>query len=287
MTDVAAPAGTAFERLRALIPQLRPSEARVVNALLDCGPDVLDRSVSEIAAAAGVGVATVVRACQSAGFAGFQAAKVALVRDTAVVAEVIQNDVAASDSPAEILAKVAASSADAVSRTTASVSPEALATAVARIAGADRVLCLGVGTSAPLAQDAAYRLLTVGIAAEAPPDVHVQHVRAQLLRPGDVALIVSHTGSTRETCAAAQAAKDAGATTIAVTSFTKTPLTDLADIILVAGGRETSYRVEAMASRFAHLAVLDALLVAVSLRDAERTRPAQAGTEHVLAEHRF
>ena len=42
-----------------------------------------------------------------------------------------------------------------------------------------------------------------------------------------------------------------------------------------------------MASRFAHLAVLDALLVAVSLRDVERTRPAQDGTEHVLAEHRF
>lgn len=287
MSTAPAESGTEFERLRALVPRMRPSEARVINALLDCGPEVLDRSVSELAATAGVGIGTVVRACQNAGFAGFQAAKIALVRDSAPAAELIQDDVAASDRPAEILAKIAASSAEAVSRTTASISPAALESAVTRITDASRVLCLGVGTSAPLAQDVAYRLLTIGIAAEAPPDVHVQHVRAQLLRPGDVAVLVSHTGATRETCAAAQAARNAGAATIAVTSFSQTPLTELADIVLVAGGRETSYRVEAMASRFAHLAVLDTLLVAVSLRRPEQTRLAQAGTEQVLAEHRF
>ena len=40
----------------------------------------------------------------------------------------------------------------------------------------------------------AYRLLWVGIEADAPADVHVQHVRATLLEPEDLALVISHTG---------------------------------------------------------------------------------------------
>ena len=68
-------------------------------------------------------------------------------------------------------------------------------------------LFFGVGTSAPLCQDAAYRFSAIGVLAEAPADVHVQHVQARLLSDQDVAVIVSHTGSTRETLAAAAAAR--------------------------------------------------------------------------------
>jgi SIS domain/Cobalamin-independent synthase, Catalytic domain len=83
------------------------------------------------------------------------------------------------------------------------------------------VLCLGVGTSAMLAQDAAYRLMWLGVRTEAPADVHAQHVRATAGEPGDAVLVVSHTGSTRETVTAARAASTSGATVIAVTSFAR------------------------------------------------------------------
>jgi DNA-binding MurR/RpiR family transcriptional regulator len=42
-----------------------------------------------------------------------------------------------------------------------------------------------------------------------------------------------------------------------------------------------------MASRIAHLCVLDALVLAVALLDVERTARAQANTAAVLAEHRY
>jgi DNA-binding MurR/RpiR family transcriptional regulator len=155
------------------------------------------------------------------------------------------------------------------------------------LSGARRVLCLGVGTSAPLAQDTAYRLATIGIDADAPPDAHVQHVRARLLKGKDVALAVSHTGATQETLGAVRGAREAGAAIIAITSFSSTPLTELADVTLVAGGRETSYRVAAMASRLAHLLVIDTLFTSLVLNDPRRARPAQQLTADVLAEHRY
>jgi RpiR family carbohydrate utilization transcriptional regulator len=149
------------------------------------------------------------------------------------------------------------------------------------------VLFVGVGTSAPLAQDAAYRLLTLGIRAQAPPDVHVQHVAARLLGPGDACFAVSHTGQTRETIAAMRAAREAGATTIAVTSFSHSPLTEIAEIVLVAGSRETAFRIEAMASRIAHITVLDAIFVSLALADRRRATAALDVTASVLSEHRF
>jgi DNA-binding MurR/RpiR family transcriptional regulator len=111
---------------------------------------------------------------------------------------------------------------------------------------------IGVGTSAPLAQDAAYRFRIAGVLAEAPHDVHVQHVSARLLGPGSVCVCFSHTGQTRETLGSVTAARNAGAVTIAIISFFRSPLTKLVDLVLVAGSGETDYRVEAMASRVAH-----------------------------------
>lgn len=279
--------GTVAEMVRAASGSLPPAEARVAQALLTRGADVVHSSVTEVALAADTGVGTVVRACQSLGFKGFQAAKIALAQDLLPLDERPRTDVAEGDSPAEVLAKLADASGDALRRAVASVAPDALGRATELISGARRVLCLGVGTSAPLAQDTAYRLATIGIDADAPPDVHVQHVRARLLKENDVALAVSHTGATQETLGAVRGAREAGAAIIAITSFSTTPLTELADVALVAGGRETRYRVEAMASRLAHLLVIDTLYTSLVLASPRRAQPAQQLTADVLAEHRY
>lgn len=279
--------GTVAEMVRAASGSLPPAEARVAQALLTRGADVVHSSVTEVALAADTGVGTVVRACQSLGFKGFQAAKIALAQDLLPLDERPRTDVAEGDSPAEVLAKLADASGDALRRAVSSVAADALGRATELIAGARRVLCLGVGTSAPLAQDTAYRLATIGIDADAPPDVHVQHVRARLLKENDVALAVSHTGATQETLGAVRGAREAGAAIIAITSFSTTPLTELADVALVAGGRETRYRVEAMASRLAHLLVIDTLYTSLVLASPRRAQPAQQLTADVLAEHRY
>lgn len=286
-SPVAAEPGSETERVRALAASLAPGEARAVAVLLSRRTEVIHLTVSEAAAAAEVGVGTVVRACQRLGFKGFQDAKIALAQDVRPLSPATHEEVAAGDTPSEVLAKLAASGYDAVHRVPASVEEGALARAVDLLRAARRVLVLGVGTSAPLVQDAAYRFSTIGVRADAPADVHVQHVQARLLGPEDVAIAVSHTGATHETVAAASGAKQAGAALIAITSFSHSPLTALTDVDLVAGGTETRFRVEAMTSRLAHLLVLDALYVSLVLAAPDRAAAFQELTRDVLAEHRF
>jgi RpiR family carbohydrate utilization transcriptional regulator len=83
------------------------------------------------------------------------------------------------------------------------------------------------------------------------------------------------------------AAKEAGAGTVAVTSFAASPLTELVDHAIIAGAREVSFRLEAMGSRLAHMAVMDALVAAVALSDEKRAAAALELYTDALSEHRL
>ena len=271
-------------RIRAALPALIPSDAKVARAILADPGGVVHLSVGDVAAAAGTSASTVVRCCQRLGFRGFQHLKIALAQDGAPRGPARP---AGSDSPRDVLGRVLLSGARVLKDSLSTVGVREFEEAVGALRRARRVLFVGVGTSAPLAQDAAYRFLTAGVRAEAPADVHTQHVAASLLEPPDVCFAVSHTGATRETVASVKAARESGATTIAVTSFSRSPITEFTGIVLVAGGPEVSFRLEAMTSRIAHLSVLDALFVAVALQTRERANVALDTTADVLSEHRY
>lgn len=275
-------------RIHAHLSGLQTAEARVARVVLDQPNVVIYKSASEVGQMASTSSATVVRCAQKMGFKGFHDLKLALANELAVFEHArAEQQRPEGDPRIAVLAEITRAGAESVRDAGALVDPEAFDAVVSAIADARRVLFFGVGTSAPLCQDAAYRFSAIGVLAEAPTDVHVQHVQARLLADVDVAVIVSYTGSTRETLRAAEAARDAGATTVAITSFTSSPLTELVDHTIVAGSRELALRLEAMASRLAHLALLDALLVAVANRDERRSAKALKLYTDVLGEHRL
>lgn len=273
--------------VHAALPSLQPSDERVARLFLEQPEAIVNMSVSETARQADVSTATVVRFAQKLGFKGFHAIKLALAQEIATSPDGRLADVEVSDTALDVLTKVARAGAQAVLDAATTVSGEALEAAVSALSAARSALFVAVGTSAPIAADAAYRFKTVGIPAEFPSDPHVQHVSARLLGHGDVCFAISHTGSTRETLLALDGAKRAGATTIAVTSFASSPLTEIVDHSIVAGAREVAFHLEAVSSRLAHVAVLDALLVAVTLRDQDRSSKALTLYTDVLSDHRL
>jgi RpiR family carbohydrate utilization transcriptional regulator len=282
----ASQAQPVLPRVRAILPSLQPSDARVAEVILDQPEAVIYRSVSELAELAETSTATVVRCAQKLGFKGFHDLKLALAQELSAFRGGVAED-KRDGAPESVLARVTAAGAESVRDAGALVSPVAFASAAAALASANRILFVAVGTSAPLAQDAAYRFRTIGLHADAPGDVHVQHVASRLLDRHDVCVAISHTGATRETLDAVRAAGAAGAGTIAITSFLRSPLTEIADVVLTAGSREVSFRLEAMASRLAHMAVVDALLVAVAESDEARSQAALDLYASTLADHRY
>ncbi|MCU1527756.1 MAG: Transcriptional regulator, RpiR family [Frondihabitans sp.] len=274
------------ERIRAALPSFSPAERRVADAILRNPMAVIHLSVMELAAIADASPATVVRLCATVGLRGYQELKITLASQSSPSDRRVLGDITPDDRVIDIAHKVMDGTARAVSQASQSIDPESLERIVETLVSARRVIFGAVGTSAPLALDTAYRLVTLGIDATFAPDVHTQHVTARMMGPSDVFFAISHTGSTFETLAAARAAKAAGATTVALTSFSRSPLTEISDLNIVAGSAETAYRVEAMASRIVHLSVLDALFVSVSRRS-DTSDAHLALTEDVLIEHRI
>ena len=85
----------------------------------------------------------------------------------------------------------------------------------------------------------------------------------------------------------ARLAKEAGATTICITNFGKSPLLAYADIVLHTMARETKFRTEAMTSRIAQLALIDALIACLALATYDRAVDTIGKTFEVLSTKRF
>lgn len=270
--------------LRTNLQGFSPAERRVADVVLVDPLAVLDASVTELADRAGTSSATVVRMCTSIGLKGYQELKTRLAVEYVPDADVPAD--AAVGTGAHLTATLLHDFASALKDTAAVLDIGEVENVVAALVAARRIQFAAVGTSAMLAFDGSYRLTTLGLSAFYEGDVHAQHIQARMLEPGDVLFAVSHTGSTFETLAAVRAARTAGATVVAITSFARSPLTELCDHVIIAGSAETRIRVEAVTSRLVHLAVLDALHVLIrhQLPDADSHLRAAAD---VLAEHRF
>lgn len=198
----------------------------------------------------------------------------------------IHEDLTPGDDTAAVIEKVFQSDLQALRDTQNALDVRALSKAVEAIRNARRVEVFGIGSAATIAEDTNYRLLRIGISSRVSVDSHIQAITASLADPSTAVITISHSGSTVETLTATRLAKEAGATTIAITNFGKSPLLAYVDIVLNTLARETQFRTEAMTSRIAQLAIVDALIACLALADYDRSVQTLAKTFDVLSTKR-
>jgi 6-phospho-3-hexuloisomerase len=95
-----------------------------------------------------------------------------------------------------------------------------------------RILLLGAGRSGLVARSLALRLLHLGYEVYVLGDTIVPSVSEK-----DLVIAISGSGTTRLILTAVEAARNVGATIVAITSFPESPLAKLADNIIVIKGR--------------------------------------------------
>jgi DNA-binding MurR/RpiR family transcriptional regulator len=251
----------------------------VARLLLEHPDAVIYQSVSEAADAAGTSTATVVRFAQKLGLKGFQELKLALAHDLPVPERRWPAN------QRSVLERVSAAAAQSIRDAAVLVNPEEFERAVMILNEARRVVWVAVGNSAMIAQEAAYLFRVIGVESEAPSDLVVKHLASRRLGPDDACVAVSQTGQTRETLTLTEAARTAGARIIALTSYMRSPLTGIADVVLTAGSREVDFAPEGMERRLALLVVIHSLLVAVAERDEQRSLRALDLHTDVMTQH--
>lgn len=281
--ETVVPLAGVLDRLRAARPTLPPTAGRIAAFILDHAADVVHMSVTEVAERAEASEGSVVALCQGIGARGFQQLKLAIARDLVQPVQFIHEDLTREDDTATVVNKIFRSNLQALQDTHKALNPAAMARAVALILAAERVEVYGIGSAAPIAEDANYRLLRIGVASKVVVDSHVQAISASLTDPRVATLTISHSGSTHETVAATRLAQEAGASTIVITNWGKSPIQAYADIVLSTMAKETSFRTEAMTSRIAQLSIVDALIAALALASYERAVTTIAKTFDVLS----
>ena len=103
---------------------------------------------------------------------------------------------------------------------------------------------------------------------------------AQTLGPGDVQLVISYSGASRDVLAAAELAKRNGATLIAVTSL-QTQLRQMADMVLDTVAEENELRISSISSRTAQNTITDILFLGLVQRRDERAWALIDGTHAI------
>ncbi len=274
-------------RLRELRPRLADAERRLATYILRHPRQILDSSITLVAGRARVSEATVVRLCRRIGCRGYQDLRIRLAADLVLPPRQIYDEIDPGDDCPAVKRKVFGISIRALEETLDVLEDGALEAAVEAIAAARQVDFYGVGASGIVAMDAQQKLLRIGIAAQAFVDPHVQAASAALLRRGDVAVGISHSGSTRDTVHALGVARSAGATTVAITRYGPSPIEAVAQIRLHTISTEGGIRGAAIASRMAQLAVVDAITMSVALRRYEETLAALRATRDAVAEKKF
>jgi len=266
---------------------LRKSETKVADYILEHAEEVIHFSVSELAAEAQVSEPTVIRFCRAVGFKGFQDFKIHLAQSIIPPVRSIHESVNEGEEVPELIRKVFDANVDSVRRTLGTLEFGAVQAAIEKIAAADKIIFHGLGGSAAVAMDAYHKFFRIGIPCEWFNDGHMALMAASMMKPGEVFIAISHSGSTRDVVDALEAATAAGASTIAIVSHHKSPVSNVAALSLCVASTEMEYRFEPMASRIAQLCVVDVLSVGVSLLRSDEVVNNLTKTRKALAKKRY
>lgn len=261
------PPAKSLARIRSKYPTLAASEARVATWVLQQPESIMHLSMAQVAQACGVSDTTVLRFCRNSGFQGYTDLKLSIARDLTNSKQLIHDDIVEGDTPIVMAQKVFISNILALYDTLEVLDEEVLTKALDLLSGADQILIVGVGTSEPIVNNAYYLFMRLGLNCRAQTDSYMQLMEVALLRPGDLVVGISQSGSSVDPVLTLKQAKQNGVSTICITGNTQSPITEYADVTLLSVAREA--RAEAIASRLAQDTIIDALYVILAWQNIE------------------
>ncbi len=279
-------------RVREQLPQLTGALRRVAERVLADPAAAARATIVELAERSGTSPATITRFCRALGFEGYAQMRLAIAGETGRAVRVagwgidIGREIQPEDPLDRVLHQIMAADTRAMHDTAAGLDLRAIETAVTAIATARRVDIHGAGSSALVGAELQFCLHRIGVAAWCWTDLHDGLASAATLGGQDVAIGVSHNGQSRETIEILAEAGSHGATTVAVTSFPRSPLAEVADLVLLTAVQTTPFRPDALSARHPQMVVLDLLFIGVAQRLHDRAHTAFQVTARAVDAHR-
>lgn len=260
--------GTIKAALNGLSPKLR----EIAQYILDNPKLVVHNSITELAEATNCSETTIFRLCKQMRFQGFQDLKISIAKELVEVpTQNIHEEISPTDTKFVALHKVFKSHIEGLQDTMHLINENDLENAISLLTNASKIEFYGNGGSAAVALDSYHKFIRTGIPCTHHIDNHFQMMSASLLPENAVVIAISHSGINKDLLSILKIAKERNAKIIAITSYQKSTLSQIADLTLYTPTKETKLITEASSSRLAQLALLDALYVGVSMNNQDET----------------
>ena len=224
---------------------------------------VIYMSITDLAEATDVAEATVLRFCRALGFNGYQEFRLQLAQGEIEIG-------GAYDGALGFMSELEDSYRYALENCRKSITAAEVKAAQELILAAGSVSSFGLGHSHLAAAALHNRLMSMGIRTYSEQSAHLQNILIASQGEGDVMVLFSVSGSSKDIVEAAELARANGMKLIVVTSYEKSPLTKYADVVLCTSPIESPKHPGSIAGKIAQLFTVDILCTAIYLTDKPR-----------------
>lgn len=249
-------------RIKMIFDDLTPKE-KIIAEYIEASPEkIVNNNIANLSEELNIAGSTLFKFVKKLGFDGFKDFQLALVcQINENLYSSVHEDVSLNDSPLSIAQKVIRSDIRTLQDTSLLLNEKAVISASDMILKSNKVCFFGLGGSEIVAMDAYHKFLRTPINVLHSADYHLQLMEASLLTSDDCAILISHSGKTRDILRIAEVLSEACVPFIALTGYPSSPLSKQADITLVYTSNEIKFRSESLSSRIAQLALIDSLYV--------------------------
>ena len=254
-----SPDGSSLARLRAWLPQAPKSRKRVAKYILASPARAQGMSIEALADACRTTSSTVTRFCQDLGYTGYRDFQLDLTTAVAQRAPVTLDGFPSTASPLKIIDSVFLCNQQSLAETARVVDKDVLVEVARVMRRSRRLFFLGFGGSATIAQEAVYRMMSLGLTAIAVEDPYHQIFATGSVDEHDTVMGISHTGQTASVLEAVREARSRGARTVALTNYPQSPLAKAAELRLITAFREHRISAAVSSSRIAQACIVDSL----------------------------
>lgn len=240
------------------------AERRVANFVSTSPSKVLQMSMAKLSETCSVSDPTVMRFCRRFGFESYQELKLHLVQSLVPSAPFAYEQIIPDDSIDNIVRKTCRNSLNAIQRLEEDLKPEKVAEAAQLLQAASWVGIYATGISVVNALDAEHKFQRLGMRCQALLGGKRQEMHAEGARSGEVALIFSQSGHTRQMVDMAIAARKAGAKVVSIAAD-DSPLAKVSDVLIAVKPYEHTELMTPLASRLNHHLVTNMLVAAIAI----------------------
>ncbi len=240
--------------------QFTKTEKKIADFILNNVGQVLFMSISDLAAACDVADASVHRFCRTMGLKGYQEFKMKLSLSISLEEEEKEEFSGYKvDSLQYTMDQIMDGHISALKETRMLLNMDDVEKAVQMLEEAEQIYFFGVGDSLLTAMEARNKFLRITPKVHCVEEAHMASMIASMMNKGDLLVIISYSGSTKDNIHVAELARKAGARLLGITRFLKSPLTRYMDLILLCGSSEGPLEGGSMGVKMSQLYIVDIL----------------------------